>query len=112
MDYRGFFCSLFAPVPFLVVWVVSAHYIILSRAHAEMLAIHLSIFPMSAVVVNQTNVIFQNATFGGKELYPVVLIQTEKKLFANLMIQNWTQLSIIILFQRPQLILVTIFCQY
>lgn len=78
MDYRGFFCSLFAPVPFLVVWVVSAHYIILSRAHAEMLAIHLSIFLMSAEVANETNIIFQNATSGGKELYPVVLIQTKK----------------------------------
>lgn len=95
MDYRGFFCSLFAPVPFLVVWVVSAHYIILSRAHAEMLAIHLSIFLMSAEVANETNIIFQNATSGGKELYPVVLIQTKKThLFANLMIQNQTQLSI------------------
>lgn len=75
MDYRGCFGCLFAPVPLPVVWVVSAYCIILSRADAEMLAIHLSIFPVSAEVANQTNIIFQNATSGGKELNPVALSQ-------------------------------------
>lgn len=54
---------LFAPVPFPVIWAASAYYIILSEAHAEMSVIHLSIFPMSAEGANQTNIIFQNATF-------------------------------------------------
>lgn len=36
---------------------------------------------MSAEVANETKIIFQNATSGGKELYPVVLIQTKKNTF-------------------------------
>jgi len=70
---------LFAPVQLPVVWVVSAYCIILSRAHAEVLAIHLSIFPVSDEVANQTNIIFQNATLSDKELNPVVLTQPEKQ---------------------------------
>jgi len=54
-----------------------------------MLAIHLSVFPMSAEVANQTNIIFQNATLGGKELNSVVLTQPEKNvMFADLIVQN------------------------
>lgn len=69
------FCAL--PIP--VVWVVSAYCIILSRAHAEMFAINLSIFSVAAEVASQTNIIFQNATFGGKELNVIVLSQLKKK---------------------------------
>lgn len=50
-----------------------------SKTHADMLAIHLSVFPMPAEVANKTNIIFQNATLGGEELYPVVLTQPEGK---------------------------------
>lgn len=44
-----------------------------------MLAIHLGIFPLSAEAANQTNIIFQNATLGGKELNTIVLSQPGKK---------------------------------
>lgn len=79
MDYLGCFSCLFAPVPLSIVWVVSAYCIILSWAHAEMLAIHLGIFPLSAEVANQTNIVFQNATLGVRGVNPKSIFSQEKK---------------------------------
>lgn len=53
-------------------------------------------FPVSVEVANQTNIIFQNATLGGKELNPVVLTQPKKKkrkdkiMFADLTVLSHT----------------------
>lgn len=57
---------------------------------------------MSAEVANQTNIIFQNATLGGKELNPAVLTQLKKTkiMFADLTVLNQTQVSIEL--ERPE----------